>query len=73
MFRAADIESMFPHGVNVARQSCMLEHGRHVDVGAEARTSPDDRRLRSEQIPFHAALAHDGSERREEITDRVGA
>jgi hypothetical protein len=67
-----DIETVIMHGVDEAGQPSGIERGRHVDVGAQARASPDDRRLCTEQIPTHGAFAHDCSESREEISDCVG-
>ncbi len=65
-------EPVIAHGIDEAGQPGGVERGRHIDVGAQAWTSPYDRRLRSKEIPPHVAFVHDGSESREEITDRVG-
>jgi hypothetical protein len=65
------IEAMLPHRLDKCADGRWLDGRGDVHVGAEARTSPNDRGLRAEHVPRQAPFRHHGGQSAEKLSDRA--
>ena len=65
-----EIEVMPPHRLDERVDDRRRDRCRDIDIRAETRASPDDCRLRAEQVPRKALFSHYGGHAAEKLSDR---